>query len=106
MEQDHLRIVVDGGGTAEREGAPERPARQPTTLTRPTHALPTDRMRFETQVEALAAFARATRGDNVAGAKDIAARIGVTEATAALVNSFFVGVGFLTKVGKGRYKAV
>src|SRR4051812_12886344 len=111
MESDHLRIVVDGGGTAEREGPPappeppERPARQRSTLLKPALALPTDRMRFETQAAALQTFAGASnRGEEAVGAAQIADRISVSEATASLVNNFFVEAGFLTKEGKGRYK--
>jgi hypothetical protein len=104
---DRLRVVVDGEGTAEREQPPpERPGRQPARL-RPNKALPTDRAKFDTQTAALRAYVSASnRGEEAVGAPDIAAFLSITEATAALVNSFFVDAGFLVKEAKGRYKPV
>src|SRR5437867_12100874 len=104
MENDHLKIVVDGEGNAERDTPPPRPTKQPPRL-RPKRPLPTDRAKFDTQTAALRAFVSASnRGEQPVGAADVAARISITEATAGLVNSFFVDAGFLTKEGKGRYK--
>lgn len=106
--QDRLKIVVDGDGNADRETPPPTATRQkqPARL-RPSRALPTDRAKFDTQTEALRAFPRASnRGDVPVGSADVAARLSIGEATAALVNGFFVEAGFLTKEGKGRYKPV
>jgi hypothetical protein len=106
MENDHLKIVVDGEGNAERENHPERPSKQPARL-RTKKPLPTDRAKFDTQAAALRAFVTASnRGLQAVGAADVAARISITEATAGLVNNFFVDAGFLTKEGKGKYKPV
>lgn len=106
MDTDHLKIVVDGDGNAERETA-ARPTRQASQRLRPKKALPTDRAKFDTQAAALRAFVTASnRGEQAVGAADVAARISITEATAALVNNFFVEAGFLEKAGKGRYKPV
>jgi len=105
-EQDRLKIVVDGEGTAERETPPadaERPFRRPNKLPL-KKALPTDRAKFETQTAALRAFVGASkRGEEPVGTADVAARLRVSENTAGLVNNFFVEAGFLTKAGKGKY---
>jgi len=107
MEQDHLKIVVDGDGNAEREQPPPgRASRAPSRL-RLKKSLPTERMKFDTQKAALVAFVTASdRGKEAVGATEIAARIGLSPDTAALVNNFFVEAGFVTKEGKGRYKPV
>jgi hypothetical protein len=103
---ERLRVVVDGDGNAERETPAQPPGRQPQRL-RTRKPLPTDRAKFATQTDALRAFVRASnRGEEAVGAAEVAARISITEATAGLVNSFFVEAGFLTKEGKGRYKPV
>jgi hypothetical protein len=103
--QDHLRVVAEGKGQAEAEN-PSTPKKQPPRL-RTKRPLPTDRAKFDTQTEALRAYVQASnRGERAVGAADIAQRMSITEATAALVNNFFVDAGLLTKERKGRYKPV
>ncbi|MGD1059560.1 MAG: hypothetical protein ABR992_19370, partial [Solirubrobacteraceae bacterium] len=109
---DHLRAVADSPEAAQAQAAGAPPIEPPEAVTprmarrmRPGKPLPTDRMKMETQTQALAAIAvaSASRESGVTAA-DIAARIGVVEATAGLNNAFFAAVGWIERVGKGLFK--
>ncbi len=72
---------------------------------RPGRPLPTDRMKFEMQVNALKAFGtQSDYGKRAVGGEDIAPRLGLTPATAALNNAFYMDVGLIERESKGRYK--
>lgn len=96
MEQD-TQSAAPANGTAPKAKAPSQP--------RPDKALPTDRLKFGQQVNALKAISVASVGGTKAvGAEDIAPRIGVVAATAGLNNQFFMESGLITRESKGRYK--
>ncbi len=89
---------------------PEQPAETPQSQgrsaarPRPTKALPTDRMKFEMQVGALRSIAVVSDfGKRAVGGEDIAPTLGVSGATAALNNQFFMESGLIARKSKGRY---
>jgi hypothetical protein len=110
MDRDHLSVVepgsthgVDGGND---DGDSESTGRQPARL-RPKRALPTERLKLDTQHAALRAFVSAShRGVFGVGSADVATRLGISPDTAGLVNNFFVEAGFLMKESRGKYKPV
>lgn len=68
-------------------------------------ALPTDRLKFDAQVEALKAFVmESNAGQKAVTSGDIAPHVGVVEATASLNNAFFMDAGLISRESKGRYK--
>lgn len=110
---DHLRAVADSpeASHAQTTGGPpvgppvESTAPRMARRMRPSKPLPTDRMKMDTQTQALAAIAVASASrENGVTAADIAARIGVVEATAGLNNAFFAAAGWIERVGKGLFK--
>jgi hypothetical protein len=106
--ENHLRSIdaPDGGV----ESPTETPAEQSEPRVRerrirPKLALPTDRMKKETGIQALRATVTGSRGgERGVGADDIGARIGISAATAGLNNAFFAEAGWIEKVGRGEYK--
>lgn len=101
-KQNHLRPVPGSnggsasGGKTKRRG-PSRP--------RASKALPTDRLKWDQQVNALKAIAVASNyGKEAVGAADIAPRLGTIPATAGLNNQFFMESGLIAREAKGRYK--
>jgi hypothetical protein len=80
--------------------APDRAPRRP----RATRALPTDRMRFEKQVEVLRAFSVASRdGALPVDANMLSSFSNVAAVTVVLDNNFFLESGLITRVKKGQY---
>jgi hypothetical protein len=80
----------------QRQRAPKRP--------RTSRPLPTDRLKFEMQVSALKAIAVASNyGERGVSGEDIAPRIGVSPASAALNNIFFLEAGLIVRERKGHY---
>lgn len=72
---------------------------------RPKYAVPTDRMKFDTQVQALQANVIASsNGAKPVDASALATYMGVSAATAVLNQAFFRDVGLIEKTGKGTYK--
>ena len=102
--ENHLRPVPPAGDTPADPPAPSSSTRsQPRART--SRALPTDRMKFDTQVGALLAIAvSSSNGNRSVGSVDIATRIGVSPATAGLSNAFFMECGLIKREKKGRYK--
>lgn len=86
------------------ESADARPSKK-TATPRAAKALPTDRIKFDAQVEALKAFAiESNNGQQAVTSGDIAPHIGVVETTAGLNNAFFMDAGLIVRESKGRYK--
>lgn len=89
-------------GSSETNGASEAVAaspRQPLRA-RASRSLPTDRIKFSTQIDILNAFAKARA--NVSS-EDLARFTSVSAATAGLNNNFFLESGLIERVKKGRY---
>jgi len=102
MQTDHLSSVPDEGGSngSRAESKPRTPQRP-----RARNPLPTDRLKFGAQVEALKAIAAASGyGKKAVGANEIAPYLGVAATTAGLSNAFFMDSGLITRESKGRYK--
>jgi hypothetical protein len=107
LMQDHIRPVPAGDPTSEQrletaqQERRERAQRRPAT----SRALPTDRLKFEVQVDALKALAVSSdNGKHSVGADDLATRLNLSPASAGLNNMFFTEMGLATKEGRGRYK--
>lgn len=99
--QDHLRSVPTTDEGSEKPPANERTPQRP----RAKEPLPTDRMKFDVQVETLRAFViGSNNGRDAVGAADIAKLIEVSSPTAGLNNSFFEASGWLNREAKGLYK--
>jgi hypothetical protein len=80
----------------------ERAARR----SRPLHNLPTDRMKFEKQVDALGVFAKLTgTRAGVVTAEDLGRALELHVNTAGLTSGFFIDSGWLDKRGRGSYAA-
>lgn len=110
MGETHLYSINSDGETTEvpPPGGPgdtsKRPQRAPAKA-RPTEPVPTDRMKFDTQVKALLTACTASRdGAEWVTADDMAALMDISVATAPLNNAFFVSVNLLEKRGKGEYR--
>jgi hypothetical protein len=110
--EPHL-YAVDPDGTATADPgnpddgppppAPPSQGRAPSKA-RPSYPVPTDRLKFEKQVEALRVVAVASNnGQQPVGADRMGSMMRIANTTAALNNAFFVDVGLLTKAGKGQY---
>jgi hypothetical protein len=81
-----------------------KPAKR-ASAPRPAKALPTDRLKFDAQVDALRAFViESNNGQRAVTSADIAPHIGVVEATASLNNAFFMEAGLISREKKGSYK--
>ncbi|MEU1679276.1 hypothetical protein ABZ422_09340 [Micromonospora zamorensis] len=73
---------------------------------RATKSLPTDRMKFEAQVELLQRFGRLSGSQKRAvTSEEVAKAQGVMPNTASLNNGFFVDAGWLQRSGRGKYTA-
>jgi hypothetical protein len=93
--QDPSADSISGSATTKR----------PPAHARPTKALPTDRLKWDQQVNALKAIAVASNnGERAVGADDIAPRLGVVPATAGLNNQFFMESKLIIRERKGLYK--
>lgn len=91
-----------GGGDGESNGA-KSPAR---ARPRPKYALPTDRMKFDAQKEALSVISIVSDyGKRGVSSADMAARMNMAPTTAGLNNTFFFESGLVERAGKGRYKS-
>jgi hypothetical protein len=106
---DFLRAVdtptetADTPQAAPADGPSTQAASAPRRM-RPKRPVPTDRMKVDTQKEALAAIGIASRGgEQAVTAADIAVRLNIIEATARLNNVFFAEAGWIDRTGKGRY---
>jgi hypothetical protein len=67
--------------------------------------LPTDRLKFETQVAALKAIAiKSEYGKRAVGGDDLASALSVATTTGGLNNAFFLDSGLITREGRGQYK--
>lgn len=98
MEDFQLRAVEPGEVTA--SGAKVRLANRP----RSRYALPTDRMKFRAQVDALRAFAVLSKNRQEPVTSDkLAAYLKIASTTAGLNNVFFVESGLIERAGKGKY---
>jgi hypothetical protein len=88
----------DAGGSGSENGG-----RRPNKA-RPKFPVPTDRLRFDKQVEALRVISTASRnGQETVDARKMASLMGLAEATVPLNNAFFASVDLIKKVGKGDY---
>jgi len=67
--------------------------------------LPTDRVKFDMQVDILRTYARLSGGRRPVNSEQIAKAINVSTNTASLSNGFFVECGWLDRVGRGQYVA-
>jgi len=104
MQADHLRPVPGSGenGDGGTESSKKARARSRPRAGRP---LPTDRLKFDAQVDALKAIATASGyGKESVSAEDIAPYLGIATATAGLNNAFFLDSGLIVRESKGRYK--
>lgn len=88
------------GGPTDESKSQRAPAKA-----RPTEPVPTDRMKFDTQVKALLTACTASRnGSEWITADNMAAMLGISPATAPLNNAFYVYLNLLEKRGKGEYR--
>ncbi len=79
---------------------PKRAASKP----RPRYAVPTDRMKFDTQVQALRTICTASRnGQDPVTGEMMGNLMGILPVTAVLNNTFFASIGLVDKAGKGAY---
>jgi hypothetical protein len=105
MEQPHLRPVTNEPPTPPPF---EPPAASQRSVSRPraSKSLPTDRLKFEAQVELLGRFARLSgHGKRAVTSEEVAQAHGVSPNTASLNNGFYVESGWLERTGRGRYVA-
>jgi hypothetical protein len=117
MTQSHLRSVPDDFAepTAEPKsatasgstGAPVPPAAgRPNARTRARKSLPTDRLKFEAQIELLQRFGRISGSQKrLVTTEEVARAQKVSANTAGLNNGFFVDAGWLQKQGRGHFIA-
>ncbi len=93
----------------EGEGEPESPvtpspaeSQSSQRKQRPTKVLPTERVSFPKQKEALAAYASIYDSTNKpAGNMEVAKLLGINPSTVGLMNGFFLDTGLLEKSGRG-----
>lgn len=91
-----------GGGDATRSTGSTRA----TSKQRPSLSLPTDRMKFEKQVEALRSFAQLSGRNKVpVSSEDLGQMLGLAANTAGLCSSFFRDNGWLVRTGRGTHAA-
>ena len=112
MGEPHL-YSVDSLGETTPPAAPSGPA-APTGGTktdrapqknRPKYPVPTDRMKFDTQVDALRVICTASRGGNdPVNAQKMGTLLRLTPATAPLNNAFFLECGLIERLDRGEYK--
>lgn len=108
-EGSHL-YSVDSQGEATSPPPPSDPTdgtsrrRAPAAARRPRYPVPTDRMKFDTQVAALRALCTGSRGgQDPVDADKLSTLLSVSAATAGLNNNFFVSVHLAEKRGRGSY---
>lgn len=95
--------AVGSDGTAQPPSG-ARPSRGPNK-TRPKFPVPTDRMKFDTQIQALRTICKASdNGSKPVDAETMASLMGLSAATAPLNNAFYIDLGLVEKAGKGEYK--
>lgn len=101
MQEDiRLSVVQDPADPTVPIGGRARTANRP----RARYALPTDRLKFQAQVDALRAFAALSKNrQEPVSSEQLAAYLKVAVSTAGLNNVFFVESGLLEKSAKGRY---
>lgn len=107
MAQPHLRPVPElaDSGTGSTEPPAPSGSTRAAQRSRPTRVLPTDRVKFDLQLEILRTFARLSAGKRPVNSEQIASALKVSTNTAALSNAFFVECGWLSRVGRGQYVA-
>lgn len=96
------------GGTNPPSGGASGGATQRVQKQRSDRSLPTDRLSFEKQVEALEAIAQLSGGaKKPVTAGDVSAAIGLapTSGTGGLSNKFFRDSGWIVSAGRGNYAA-
>lgn len=107
MGEPHLHAVDSNGVvTPPPPSGPDsaRPKRS-SQKARPAHPVPTDRLKFDTQVQALRTICSASRNGEVAvTADDMGNLMGILPVTAVLNNSFFASVNLIEKEGRGGYR--
>jgi hypothetical protein len=118
--EPHLQAVSGSTWVGEAHDAPTPPTQAADTppppsgsnrdraaqKSRPDRALPTDRMKFEKQVEALRVFAALSGSTHGAvTADDLGQALGLSPNTAGLCSGFFKDSGWLTRVSRGVYAA-
>lgn len=104
VDPQFYAVASDGTATPPSGPTGVRSTRAPSK-TRPRFPVPTDRMKFETQVQALRTICTASRGGQESvDAEKMASLMGVSSATAPLNNAFFISVGLVEKIGKGEYR--
>jgi hypothetical protein len=105
LMQEHIRPVPPPGVEGEQGGEQGVPARPRASLPRTSRPLPTDRLRFETQIEVLKALAITSDfGKRSVSGEELAAPLSLAPTTAGLNNAFFVDAALATKEGRGQYK--
>ena len=93
-----LRVVEGGGDEA-------RPSRSPQR-SRPNRGLPTDRLRFDVQLNILQTMGRLSGSNKRPVDSDMVAQATrLSTATAGLCNRFFTESGWIEQVSKGKYVA-
>ncbi len=114
MVQPHLRSVPSGQfvGSASEPPIPPSPPTPPPAATRSpqrpraSKVLPTDRMKFDAQVELLRRYARISgAAKRAVTSEEVARAQGIATNTAALNNAFFVESGWLETTGRGQHIA-
>jgi hypothetical protein len=99
-EETHLSVVGSSPDVAEVDSPKGRSANRP----RARYALPTDRLKFQAQIDALRAFAALSKSrQESVSSEQLAGYLKVAVGTAGLSNIFFVESGLIEKAGKGRY---
>lgn len=109
MGEPHLHSV-DSAGVVTTPPPSEppngsKPPRRAPSKARPRYAVPTDRLKFDSQVQALRAICTASRnGQEPVTGEMMGNLMGILPVTAVLNNTFFASLGLLDKAGKGAYK--
>ncbi len=99
-------VLAPDPSTGEVAVAGDQNARRPT-IPRTNRPLPTDRLKFETQVAALKAIAiKSEYGKRAVGGDDLASALSLATTTAGLNNAFFLDSGLITREGRGQYKPI
>lgn len=120
MAQPHLRSVpapelfsgsADDQPATPAAAAPPAPpsssgTRAPNQRARASKSLPTDRLKFEAQIELLQRFGRMSGSQRrPVTSEEIAKAQQVSANTASLNNGFYVDAGWLQRAGRGKYVA-
>lgn len=99
------KIESEAGSAVEDANGADSSQQRARPRPRTAKALPTDRLKFDAQVQALKALAMESHnGTRAVGAVELARRLGVADTTAGLNNNFFTEAGLAVKAGKGKYK--